>query len=191
MVFESVEISTPTQEDVAVSWPAIAAGAIAAAALTLVLLAFGAGMGFSAVSPWGNSGISASTFQITTGLYLIVVALLASAMGGICRRAIAYKMGRCPYPRSLLPRYSSWLFGVGIGHCDRRRVLGRGGQQHCWRRITGTCSGTQCVGNCGLRQPFGLLCGCLVATQSCRKPECYRSGSSSPRNCGHPDEGRC
>jgi hypothetical protein len=83
MVFESVEISTPSEESPAVSWPAIAAGAIAAAALTLVLLAFGAGMGFSAVSPWGNSGISASAFQITTGLYLIVVALLASAMGGM------------------------------------------------------------------------------------------------------------
>ena len=82
MVFESVEISTPAEESPAVSWAAIAAGAVAAAALTLVLLAFGAGMGFSAVSPWGNSGISASTFQITTGLYLIVVALLASAMGG-------------------------------------------------------------------------------------------------------------
>ena len=82
MVFESVEISTPAEESPAVSWPAIAAGAIAAAAMTLVLLAFGAGMGFSAVSPWGNSGISASTFQITTALYLMVVALLASAMGG-------------------------------------------------------------------------------------------------------------
>jgi len=82
MVFESVEISTPAEESPAVSWAAIAAGAVAAAALTLVLLAFGAGMGFSAVSPWGNAGISASTFQITTGLYLIVVALLASAMGG-------------------------------------------------------------------------------------------------------------
>ena len=82
MVFESVEISTAAEESSAVSWPAIAAGGIAAAALTLVLLAFGAGMGFSAVSPWGNSGISASTFQITTGLYLIGVALLASAMGG-------------------------------------------------------------------------------------------------------------
>jgi hypothetical protein len=82
MVFESVEISAPAEESPAISWPAIAAGAVAAAALTLVLLAFGAGMGFSAVSPWGNSGISASTFQITTGLYLIVVALLASAMGG-------------------------------------------------------------------------------------------------------------
>ena len=81
MVFESVEISTPAEESLPVSWPAIAAGAIAAAAMTLVLLAFGAGMGFSAVSPWGNSGISASTFQISTALYLMVVALLASALG--------------------------------------------------------------------------------------------------------------
>ena len=82
MVFESVEISTPAEESPAVSWAAIAAGAIAAAALTLVLLAFGAGMGFSAVSPWGNVGVSASTFQIGTGIYLIVVAMLASTIGG-------------------------------------------------------------------------------------------------------------
>jgi hypothetical protein len=82
MVFESVEISTPAEESPAVSWAAIAAGAIAAAALTLVLLAFGAGMGFSAVSPWGNAGVSASTFQIGTGIYLIVVAMLASTVGG-------------------------------------------------------------------------------------------------------------
>jgi hypothetical protein len=82
MVFESVEISTPAEESPAVSWAAIAAGAIAAAALTLVLLAFGAGMGFSAVSPWGNAGVSASKFQIGTGIYLIVVAMLASTIGG-------------------------------------------------------------------------------------------------------------
>ena len=86
MVFETIEISTPVEErpeeSPLVSWAAIAAGAIAAAALTLVLLAFGAGMGFSAVSPWGNSGVSASTFQIDTGIYLIVVAMLASTVGG-------------------------------------------------------------------------------------------------------------
>jgi hypothetical protein len=35
-----------------VSWGAVAAGAVVIAALSLVLLAFGAGMGFSAVSPW-------------------------------------------------------------------------------------------------------------------------------------------
>ena len=84
VVIEAVEISTPVEENgiPAVSWAAVAAGAIAAAALTLVLLAFGAGLGFSVVSPWGNSGVSASTFQIETGLYLIVVAMLASTIGG-------------------------------------------------------------------------------------------------------------
>ena len=85
-VFETVEISTPVEErpeeSPLVSWAAIGAGAIAAAALTLVLLAFGAGMGFSAVSPWGNSGVAASTFQIGTGIYLIVVAMLAFTIGG-------------------------------------------------------------------------------------------------------------
>src|SRR5450759_694104 len=79
---EAVEISAPVDEGPAVSWAAVAAAAIAAAALTLVLLAFGAGMGFSAVSPWGNSGVSASTFQIESGVYLIVVAMLASTVGG-------------------------------------------------------------------------------------------------------------
>jgi hypothetical protein len=66
----------------AVSWAAIAAGAVAAAALTLILLAFGAGMGFSAVSPWAGSGVSATTFKVGTGLYLIVVAMIASSIGG-------------------------------------------------------------------------------------------------------------
>ena len=52
---EAIELSNPAEESSTVSWAAVAAGAISAAALTLVLLAFGAGMGFSAVSPWSNS----------------------------------------------------------------------------------------------------------------------------------------
>jgi hypothetical protein len=51
MVIETLAISTPVEESPAVSWAAVAAGAIAAAAPTLVLLAFGAGVAFSAVSP--------------------------------------------------------------------------------------------------------------------------------------------
>ena len=66
----------------AVSWAAVIAGGVTAAALTLVLLAFGAGMGFSAVSPWPNSGVSAGTFKIAAGIYLIVVAMLSSTIGG-------------------------------------------------------------------------------------------------------------
>ena len=69
-------------EDSAINWTAVAAGAFAAAALTLILMAFGAGMGFSAVSPWANSGVSATTFSVGTGLYLIVTAMLSSTVGG-------------------------------------------------------------------------------------------------------------
>src|SRR6202051_5107844 len=74
---ELVEPSVP-----GVSWAAVLAGAVASLALTLVLLSFGAGMGFSVVSPWGNSGVSATTFKISTGLYFIVMAMISSAIGG-------------------------------------------------------------------------------------------------------------
>ena len=65
-----------------VSWAAVAAGAVGAAALALLLIAFGAGLGLSAVSPRSNSGVSASTFKTGTGIYLVVVAVMSSAVGG-------------------------------------------------------------------------------------------------------------
>ena len=65
----------------AVSWPAILAGGSAAAAISIVLLAFGAGVGFSAVSPWSDVA-STTAFRVSTGLYFIVMAMLASSVGG-------------------------------------------------------------------------------------------------------------
>jgi hypothetical protein len=65
-----------------VSWAAVAAGAVVSCALTLVLLAFGIGLGLSVVSPWSGAGVSATTFKIGTGLYLIVIAMLSSSVGG-------------------------------------------------------------------------------------------------------------
>jgi len=76
------EISSGAMAESAVSWAAVIAGGVTAAALTLALLAFGAGMGFSSVSPWPSSGISAGTFKIAAGIYLIVVAMVASTIGG-------------------------------------------------------------------------------------------------------------
>jgi hypothetical protein len=66
----------------AVSWKAILAGATAAAAVTLILVAFGVGVGFSVVSPWSDQGVSATTFTISAGIYLIVIAMLSSTIGG-------------------------------------------------------------------------------------------------------------
>ena len=65
-----------------VSWPAVAAGAVVSCALTVVLIAFGLGLGLSVVSPWAGVGVSATTFKIGTGLYLIVIAMLSSSIGG-------------------------------------------------------------------------------------------------------------
>ena len=66
----------------AISWRAILAGGFAAAALTLALIAFGSAVGFSSVSPWSDSGVSAGTFKVASGIYLVVVAMLSSTVGG-------------------------------------------------------------------------------------------------------------
>ena len=57
-------------------------GAIGTAALTLLLVAFGAGLGLSAGSPWSDSVISGSTFKVSTGIYLVIVGVMSSAVGG-------------------------------------------------------------------------------------------------------------
>jgi hypothetical protein len=66
----------------AVSWKAIVAGSTASIAISLALAAFGVGVGFSVVSPWSDSGVSGTTFTIAGGVYLIVVAMLSSTIGG-------------------------------------------------------------------------------------------------------------
>jgi hypothetical protein len=75
-------VSTIVDAQSAVSWGAVAAGAVATAALALLLIAFGAGLGLSAVSPWSDTGVSASTFKTSAGIYLVIVAVMSSAVGG-------------------------------------------------------------------------------------------------------------
>jgi hypothetical protein len=87
-------ITTNEIDPAALSWSAIAAGAAAAMAITLILLAFGSAVGFSSVSPWSGSGVSAGTFKIATGLYLVFVALVASTIGGYMTGRLRQKWTR-------------------------------------------------------------------------------------------------
>ena len=64
------------------SWAAVIAGAFVAAALSLILLALGTGLGLSSVSPWSNLGASASTIRRAAIVWLIIIQIIASAMGG-------------------------------------------------------------------------------------------------------------
>ena len=65
-----------------VSWAAIFAGAAGAAAFAMVLLLLGAGLGFSAVSPWADEGASAKTVGIATIVWLALTQIIASGLGG-------------------------------------------------------------------------------------------------------------
>lgn len=65
-----------------ICWASVIAGAVVSLAVTVVLLWFGTALGLTVASPWTNSGVSATTFKIATGLYLVVVAMISSALGG-------------------------------------------------------------------------------------------------------------
>ena len=71
------EPATPS----AVSWSAIVAGA-AAAALSLILLVPGTGLGFLSVSPCVSAGVSATSIGIAAMIWATITQLLASGMGG-------------------------------------------------------------------------------------------------------------
>jgi hypothetical protein len=65
-----------------VSWAAVIGGAFVAAALSLILLALGTGLGFSSVSPWSNVGASATTIGMAAVVWLILMQIISSSMGG-------------------------------------------------------------------------------------------------------------
>jgi hypothetical protein len=65
-----------------VSWGAVLIGAFAAIGLTLIFVSLGAGTGLSLVSPWTGSSLSATAFKITTGAYVVLTAIISSAVGG-------------------------------------------------------------------------------------------------------------
>jgi putative Mn2+ efflux pump MntP len=66
----------------AASWPAIIAGAFVAASVSLVLLALGSGLGFASISPWPGRGVTATTFAVTTAIWLIAMQWVSSGFGG-------------------------------------------------------------------------------------------------------------
>lgn len=78
----AAEIADTSISASAVSWAAIFAGAAAAAALSLILLVLGVGLGLSAVPPWSQAGMAATTFGVSTILWVTLTQVLASGMGG-------------------------------------------------------------------------------------------------------------
>ena len=66
----------------AISWAAIIGGAAGAAALSLILLILGTGLGLSAISPWVGQGATSTTLGVSTIAWLTFTQLAASGLGG-------------------------------------------------------------------------------------------------------------
>jgi len=75
----SAEVSSPRS---GVSWGAVFAGGVTAAAVSLILLLFGTGLGLASVSPWGGQGVSAATFTVLAAVWLIIVQWVSALFGG-------------------------------------------------------------------------------------------------------------
>jgi hypothetical protein len=66
----------------AVSWSAIIAGGVTAAAVSFILLILGAGLGLTVVSPGSNSGVSSTALGVGAIVWLIVTQWIAAGLGG-------------------------------------------------------------------------------------------------------------
>ena len=104
----------------AVPWPAIIAGGFVAAAFTLLLLALGAGIGFSVISPWsGASDITTTKAALVGGIYMAVTAVMASALGGYIAGRLRVRWTQAPldevYFRDTAHGVLAWAFATVMG----------------------------------------------------------------------------
>jgi hypothetical protein len=80
-------ISKPALEPIAretsyVEWGPILAGAVAASALSFLLLTFGSAIGLSLTSPWPSSGARLWVVALAVGWWAVAVQILSFAAGG-------------------------------------------------------------------------------------------------------------
>jgi hypothetical protein len=110
--------STPTVGSSFVEWGAVIAGAFLAAAISFVLLTFGAAIGLSSVSPWPNSGTSAKVIASIAVFWAMAQQIGAFMVGGYVAgrmRSRWHETGHEADFRDGLHGGLVWAVGVVIG----------------------------------------------------------------------------
>jgi hypothetical protein len=99
-----------------VSGAAVIGGAFTGAALSLILLALGTGLGLASVSPWSNTGASATTIGKTAIAWLIFTQIVASAMAGYLAGRLRTKWATIHtdeiYFRDTANGFLAWAVGI-------------------------------------------------------------------------------
>ena len=79
---DTVIVENETVPTSAISWPAVLAGAFVTGAFSLLLLALGSGIGFSAFNPWSPRTMDSLRGATFAGIFFAATAVIASALGG-------------------------------------------------------------------------------------------------------------
>jgi hypothetical protein len=77
-VYDAGAVAAPRS---AIAWPAIFAGSVTGAAVSVILALLGAGFGLAMVSPWGD-GASATTMTVSAAMWLVVIEWVAAGFAG-------------------------------------------------------------------------------------------------------------
>jgi hypothetical protein len=83
--YESIVARTPVNNEASssgMSWTAALGGGFVTAALSLILLGPGTGLGLSSVSPWSNVDVSTSKIGRAAILWLILMQIMSSSLSG-------------------------------------------------------------------------------------------------------------
>lgn len=124
-------------------WPAIFAGAVFAAAFSLIMLTFGTGLGLSLVSAEPGEGISMQWWAIAAGLWFIWVAVSSFGAGGYLtgrmRRPVAGTTADEIETRDGVHGLTVW--GAGTLIATVLAIGGIGGLMNAAATATGTAAG--------------------------------------------------
>lgn len=74
--------ASPAPAGRATDWGAIIGGAVAAIAVSIILLTAGSGFGLSTIEPWSFANRAPETFAIGAAIWLIVMQWLSAGFGG-------------------------------------------------------------------------------------------------------------
>jgi hypothetical protein len=82
VITRDLPLVRPTLARSGISWAAALGGAAVAAAISIMLISFGSGLGFAAVSPFSGNNPSVMTFTVISAIWLIIVQWVSAFFGG-------------------------------------------------------------------------------------------------------------
>lgn len=101
----------------AVAWPAIFAGSIAGAGISVILVLLGAGIGLASISPWGG-GVSPVAFGVGAAIWLIVIEWVSAGFAGYLAGRLRTRMhayhGDEVFFRDTAHGFVAWSFSLVI-----------------------------------------------------------------------------